>query len=174
MKCCRGRRTRRAKRNDNVGAMDGERRTSPICQEGKVKVYLRDLTPEKNRHMLRYLDGHALRRLGHGEGDEESRTIHFHSFRCHPSPSSLSPPSPWPHLSTMVDANDRQGSAQNGRALTQGRIRDFRWGHHVRAQERIRGGERGMSTHDLKSSEKGSSFRKIHGYLYLRLNLSSI
>jgi hypothetical protein len=144
-----------------------------FVRKGRSRSILRDLTPEKKRHMLRYLDGHALRQLGDGEGEEESRTRHFHFFRFHPSPSSLSPPSPWPRLSTMVDANDQQGSAQNGQALTQGPIRDFQMGHHVRAQERSKGGKR-ESTHDLKSSEKGSSFKKIHGYLYLRLNLSSI
>jgi len=94
-----------------------------------------DRTPEKNRHILRYLDGPSSGQLGHGAGDEESRTIHCQLFRRLFLPSSLSPPSPWPRRSTKVDANDRQGSARNGRVPTRGSTRDLGAGHHVRTHD---------------------------------------
>src|SRR6266851_8742871 len=92
-------------------------------------------TAEKNRHILRYLDGPSSGLFGHGAGDEESRTVHCHLFRRHFLPSSLSPPSPWPRRSTKVDANDRQGSARNGRVPTRGSTRDLGAGHHVRTHD---------------------------------------
>ena len=125
---------------------------NPLVSEGYLidhQVNERvDQTPEKNRHILRYLDGHSSGLLRHWAGGDESRTIHSHFFRFHPSPSFLSPPSPWLRRSTKVDANDRQGSARNGRVPTRGSTRDLGAGHHVR-------------THDQSEERSGHALLEI-------------
>ena len=159
--------TRRAKRTGNFVAVGGGRRTRQIRQLWQVQYVVEmraDRTPEKNRHILRYLSREAPART---TGKRWRRKSHG-TLSLLPMPSYIIFTLSSVALASSIHGGWYQCSSGICPKWTGPDTRvDTRLGSRVPSQDRRTLGSSGKGkragAYDLNSSENSSLFRNTHG-----------